>query len=97
MVNQRSYFDTEVWFELRVNVISIGHSIGFKTLDRKKDTCPSDARATHQESRDVTGCHVVSRRATAVTRRVGSGSGCAGPVGECGKIPAPLRGRIGVS
>ena len=69
-MNQRSCFDTEVWFDLRVNVMSIDHSIGIKTLDRKKDTCPSDARATHQESRrsrDVTSCHVARRRSRVVS------------------------------
>ena len=69
-MNQRSCFDTEVWFDLRVNVMSSDQSIGIKTLDRKKDTCPSDARATHQESRrsrDVTSCHVARRRSRVVS------------------------------
>ena len=45
-------------------------SIGKRSRVTRTRSCNSESH----------GGHVVSRRATAVTRRVGSGSGCAGPV-----------------
>ncbi len=50
-------------------------SVGYKPIGKR-----SRVTLTHSCNSESHGGHVVSRSATAVTRRVGSGSGSAGPV-----------------